>query len=97
MVSPDPTVDEEVNVVKSDLVNSQTHLETFLFHLIKSFSCFTCLAPTPDNAGLEEFEDVEEKREEDDGENVDEKPLLEARIVELQSPGYRDPTIEFII
>ena len=96
MLSPDPTVDEEVNVVKSDLVNSQTHLKNF--HWIKPFSCFTCLVPTtPDNAGLEEFEDVEEKGEEDDGENVDEEPLLEARIVELQSPGYRDPTIEFII
>ena len=29
MVSPDPAVDEEVNVVKPYLVNSQTHLEIF--------------------------------------------------------------------
>ena len=55
---------------------------------------FTYLGPTPDNARLQELENVEEKREEDDWEDVDKQPLLEARIVKLQGPGYRYPTHE---
>ena len=76
LASPDPAVDQEVDVVQSDLVNGQVHL-----------------APTPDNARLHELEDVEEKREEDDRENVDKQPLLEARVVKLQSPRYWDPMV----
>ena len=54
--------------------------------------CFNIhLLLSPDNSWLEELENIEEKREEDDWENVDEQSLFEAGVVKLQCSGYRNP------